>query len=279
MPDFVLPTADDWDRISRTVREAESNRSGRDIPKPGPHPPSHHDVVIKVTGARIAVTTTTSTTTTTTSSTTSSTTSTTTSTTISNKYLYPGKVVYRRFGTIVDQHWWESGTGDIYVQECNNQLLNVGDIYSGAHFIGTYAGRGVFAVNANDNISDVELCQVSGDPIVVEGIAYIPALVKRLDKNGGGVGIVGWITKVAVWLVQRYNFPLSIGFAAMAKRVPDENNIPTYTIVDDTRMVYYSSDIEWCPPTPTTTTTSTTTTSSTSTSSSSTSDFPTSTPE
>lgn len=251
----------DHDRIASVVNQVELERGvgfGPDEMLGG-----HYDVIVEVTGTRIAITTTTRTTTTS-STTSSSTTSTTSTTTISTKYLYPGKVVYRKFDTTVDQKWWTQADNDIYIQEVNNESLEVGSQYS-AHFIGTYGGRGVFGVQVSSGAAEVELCEVTGAFTSVSGVDYYPAIVKRLDRDGGGAGIAGWITKVSVWLVQRYNAPMSVGFAAMAKRVPAENLIPTKTIASDTRMVYYTSDMEWCPPVTTTSTTSTTSTSSTST--------------
>lgn len=91
-------------------------------------------------------------------------------------------------------------------------------------------------------LSETELCQVTGGMTTVSSsIDVYPAVVKKLTYSGGSLS---WTSGKNVWLVQRFNFTLTSGSCFHAKRAP----IADYTISGDTRPMYMTTELEWCPP-------------------------------
>lgn len=87
-----------------------------------------------------------------------------------------------------------------------------------------------------------ELCQVTGAfTTVATAIDVYPAVIKKLLNTAG---TLTWTSGVAVWLVQRFNFPLTTGSCFHAKL----SDIGDFTIAADTRRVYMTTELEWCSP-------------------------------
>lgn len=162
---IVLPNQDAWDRISKSVREAESHRGGSGPEGQQPRG-GYPGIFVEVTGPPVAVTTTTTTsstsgTTTTTGTTTSSTgtgttttcniptssTSATTSTSIGQKFVYPGKFVYRNRDSLTNKEWWVDGEVT-WIQEISNKGLGFGCRYPG-NIAGEYLGRLIVGVRGD----------------------------------------------------------------------------------------------------------------------------------
>lgn len=209
-PASVNPSA--WSRVSAQTLKSETERRGTK-PGMGPHPGPYSGIVVEVTGPPIAVTTTTptsttpaptSTTTTTTTSTvdepepttsttttttttsciTGSLTSSTTSTTADQKFVYPGRFVYRSFDHTTNQEWWYPGE-TCWIQETNNQALGLGCRYPG-QLIMPYGGMPTVAVKGTNSAVSCTSTTTSTTPCGCSGHC-----VWELQSGEGILSILG----------------------------------------------------------------------------------------
>lgn len=254
------------EEISKTVRDSKANRAGDRREQERPRGGSH-GIFVKVTGAIVAMTTTatssTSTTTTTTAATTTTTTSgtgttttttpcignsttsstgTTTTTTVGQKYVYPGKFVYRNIDSLTNEEWWYEGDEDIWVQEINNQGLGLGCRYPG-NVAGEYRGLVIIGVR---NFGDANSCTST-----------------TTSTTCGCLGYCNWTLEGETWTLTENHCDSMQGCDC----VPPDFCPPDFgcgnTITQCSHNVDPNTPLIVCPPEPTTTTTGTGTTSST----------------